>query len=80
MYRKQSISWKLKILALAMIAALGVILAPMTTAGAAGLLSPADGRLPPLRIKDHHVSVVIEGGYAVTTVAQTFDNPHPRDL
>ena len=80
MYRRQSMSWKLKILALAMIAAAGAILAPMATAGAAGLLSPADGRLPPLRIKDHHVSVVIEDGYAVTKVEQTFDNPHPRDL
>jgi Ca-activated chloride channel family protein len=80
MYRKQSMSWKLKILALATIAALGGILAPMATAGAAGLLSPADGRLPPLRIKDHQVSVVIEDGYAVTKVEQTFSNPHPRDL
>ncbi|MEE8456033.1 MAG: hypothetical protein V3R90_15020, partial [Limibaculum sp.] len=77
MYRKQSISWKLKILALATIAALGAISVPLATAGAAGLLSPADGRLPPLRIKDHQVSVVIEDGYAVTTVEQSFDNPHP---
>ena len=80
MYRKKSISWNLKILALGTFAALGAILAPLATAGAAGLLSPADGRLPPLRIKDHQVSVVIEDGYAVTTVEQSFDNPHPRDL
>lgn len=50
------------------------------TALAAGLLSPSDGSLPPLGIKEHHVSVVVEDGYAVTTVEQTFHNPHAQDL
>jgi Ca-activated chloride channel family protein len=49
-------------------------------AQAAGLLSPKDGSLPPLEIRDHHVGVVIEDGYAVTTVEQVFHNPHGRDL
>ena len=49
-------------------------------AQAAGLLTPADGSLPPLEIRDHHVSVVIEDGYAVTTVEQVFHNPHSQDL
>jgi hypothetical protein len=31
-------------------------------AHAAGLLTPADGRLPPLEVRDQHVSVVIEDG------------------
>ena len=47
---------------------------------AAGLLTPTDGSLPPLSIKDHHVEVVIEDGYAITTVEQVFHNPHGRDL
>jgi len=47
---------------------------------AAGLLSPADGSLPALEISDHKVSVVIEDGYAITTVDQVFHNPHNRDL
>jgi len=34
---------------------------------AAGLLTPSDGSLPSLEIRDHHVEVVIEDGYAITT-------------
>ena len=49
-------------------------------AQAAGLLTPSDGSLPPLQLKEQHVKVVIEDGYAVTTVEQVFHNPHPRDL
>jgi Ca-activated chloride channel family protein len=47
---------------------------------AAGLLTPSDGRLPALDIRDHHVAVVIEDGYAITTVDQVFANPHGLDL
>jgi len=47
---------------------------------AAGLLTPADGSLPALEIRDHAVDVLIQDGYAVTTVEQTFHNPHMRDL
>ena len=47
---------------------------------AAGLLTPSDGSLPALEIRDHHVDVVIEDGYAITTVEQVFVNPHDRDL
>ena len=47
---------------------------------AAGLLTPSDGSLPSLEIRDHHVEVVIEDGYAITTVEQVFVNPHDRDL
>jgi Ca-activated chloride channel family protein len=49
-------------------------------AHAAGLLTPSDGSLPPLDLKSQHVTVVIEDGYAVTTVDQVFHNPHSRDL
>ena len=34
---------------------------------AAGLLTPGDGSLPVLEIRDHQVNVVIEDGYAITT-------------
>lgn len=47
---------------------------------AAGLLTPADGMTPALEIKQHHVNVVIEDGYAITQVEQVFHNPHGRDL
>jgi Ca-activated chloride channel family protein len=47
---------------------------------AAGLLSPSDGSLPALEIRDHRVDVLVEDGYAITTVDQVFSNPHDRDL
>lgn len=47
---------------------------------AAGLLTPGDGSLPALEIRDHRVEVLIEDGYAITTVEQVFANPHDRDL
>lgn len=47
---------------------------------AAGLLSPSDGSLPDLHIKSHDVSVIIEDGYAITTVDQVFYNPNNQDL
>ncbi len=49
-------------------------------AQAAGLLSPADGAQPPLEIRDHKVNVVIEDGYAITTIEQVFHNPHKTDF
>lgn len=47
---------------------------------AAGLLTPTNNNLPSLEIKEHHVNVVIEDGYAVTSVEQVFYNPHAMDL
>ncbi len=47
---------------------------------AAGLLTPTDGSLPPLELRDHHVKVVVEDGYVVTSVEQVFHNPHPQDM
>ncbi|WP_456406425.1 VIT and vWA domain-containing protein [Thiolapillus sp.] len=47
---------------------------------AAGLLQPSDGSLPPLEITDHQVEVIIEDGYAITSVEQVFHNPHGQDL
>ena len=47
---------------------------------AAGLLTPSNGSLGALEIREHHVDVVIEDGYAITTVEQVFHNPHAQDL
>jgi Ca-activated chloride channel family protein len=47
---------------------------------AAGLLTPGDGSVPPLEIREHMVDVVIEDGYAITSIEQVFVNPHDRDL
>ncbi len=47
---------------------------------AAGLLTPKDGSLSALAIRDHTVKVVIEDGYAITSVEQVFHNPHDHDL
>jgi len=52
----------------------------VSSVNAAGLLAPTDGSLPPLTIKDHHVEVIIEDGYAITTLEQVFHNPHGEDL
>ncbi len=51
------------------------------TAGhAAGLMTPTGSNLPPLEIREHHVNVVIEDGYAITSVEQVFSNPNNTDL
>jgi len=51
-----------------------------TATHAAGLLTPTGSNLPSLEIKEHHVNVVIEDGYAVTSVEQVFYNPNRMDL
>lgn len=59
---------------------LALVIIMMGNAQAAGLLTPTSGSLPSLDIKSHHVSVIIEDGYAITTVEQLFHNPHDHDL
>jgi Ca-activated chloride channel homolog len=46
----------------------------------AGLMTPASGQLAELEIRQHHVNVVIEDGYAITNVDQVFFNPHNSAL
>ncbi|MDJ0929254.1 MAG: VIT and VWA domain-containing protein, partial [Gammaproteobacteria bacterium] len=48
-------------------------------AQAAGLLTPV-GQSTPLAIRDHAVRVIVEDGYVVTEVEQTFANTGSRDL
>ena len=47
---------------------------------AAGLMTPTGSNLPELEIRGHHVDVVIEDGYAITSVEQVFSNPNNPDL
>ena len=47
---------------------------------AAGLLVPSNSQLPSLEIKQHHVDVSIEDGYAITSITQLFSNPNDITL
>ena len=47
---------------------------------AAGILTPIGSGHQPLRIRDHHVNVVINNGFAMTEVHQTFYNANSEDL
>ena len=65
------------IISIILIAAFGL------TAGvchAAGILTPVGSRHQPIQIRDHHVNVVINNGFAMTEVQQTFYNQNTEDL
>jgi Ca-activated chloride channel family protein len=47
---------------------------------AAGVLTPIGSGHQPIQILDHHVNVVINNGFAMTEVQQTFYNPNNQDL
>jgi Ca-activated chloride channel homolog len=47
---------------------------------AAGILTPIGSGHQPILIRDHHVNVVINNGFAVTEVHQTFYNANSEDL
>lgn len=64
--------------ALALSAALAFGASP--SVDAAGLLKPIQSNLPDLTIKEHHVNVVLEHSYAVTSIEQVFHNPNPQAL
>lgn len=51
-----------------------------TVSHAAGILTPAGSNFQPVQIRDHHVEVVINNGFAITEVFQTFYNPNPENL
>jgi len=51
-----------------------------TAVHAAGLMTPTGLNLPQLAIREHHVNVVIEDGYAITSIEQVFSNPNNTDL
>jgi Ca-activated chloride channel family protein len=47
---------------------------------AAGILTPTGSGHQPIQIRDHHVNVAINNGFAMTEVLQTFYNPNQQDL
>ena len=47
---------------------------------AAGILTPTGSTHSPIQIRDHHVNVVINNGFAMTEVHQTFFNPNAEDI
>ncbi len=49
-------------------------------AEAAGTLTPAGSPQLPIRIREHHVAVVLNNGFARTEVTQVFHNPNNVDL
>ncbi len=49
-------------------------------AQAAGTLTPIGSPHAPIEIRDHHVEVVIQDGFARTAVTQSFYNPNAVDL
>ena len=60
-----------------LIIALGVA---ASTSHAAGILTATGSKHQPVQIRDHHVNVVINNGFAMTEVHQNFYNPNPEDL
>ncbi|PUB91755.1 MAG: hypothetical protein DBP01_00645 [gamma proteobacterium symbiont of Ctena orbiculata] len=58
----------------------GISLLATQSTFAAGLMTPKSGNLPQLEIRQHHVEVTIEDGYAVTSVEQVFYNHNDAEL
>ena len=74
-------SWKGNIGTIALACVLGIggsVFAP-EPAKAVGLLTPTTSSSS-LDLQDHNVGVVVEDGYAITTITQTFANPHQSEL
>jgi len=58
----------------------GALAAGIASGFGAGILTPTDSPGVSLKIKEHHVAVVINNGFARTEVRQTFLNESDRDL
>lgn len=63
-----------------LVVAVILVLGGGSSARAAGILTPKGAGRAPIQIKDHHVEIVINNGFARTEVQQTFVNPHTNDL
>ncbi|MBL8023487.1 MAG: VWA domain-containing protein [Elusimicrobia bacterium] len=62
---------------------ISVLMVCLVTAGlafSAGTLTVTGSPKQPIQIKDHHVDVVINNGFARTEMVQTFHNPNGVDL
>lgn len=62
-----------------LLASAGLLLGSLA-ASAAGTLTPVGATQSPIQIRDHHVDIVINNGFARTEVTQTFFNPNTKDL
>jgi Ca-activated chloride channel family protein len=60
--------------------ALGLTLGLASSAEAAGTLTPKGSPDQPIQIRDHHLEVTLNNGFARTEVTQTFYNPNDKDL
>ena len=60
--------------------AAALVFGVVTSTHAAGTLKPVNSALQAIQIQDHHLGVVINNGFAITTVNQTFFNPNAQDL
>lgn len=67
---------RIRVLALA----LAALTASASAARAAGTLTPIGSPDAPIQIRDHHVAVVIQNGFARTEVTQVFFNPNAQPL
>ena len=65
-----------------LIIACALLLTPWvaTSAQAAGTLTPHGSGKNPMQIRDHHLEVTVDNGFAKTEVTQTFYNPNREDL
>src|SRR5690349_11851595 len=58
----------------------GILVTPLATCHAAGTLTPKGSSDQPIQIRDHHLEVTLNNGFARSEVTQTFYNPNERDL
>lgn len=59
---------------------LGLALALASTLKGAGTLTAKSSTDQPIQIRDYHLRVTLNNGFARTEVTQTFFNPNNRDL
>ncbi|WP_395718669.1 VIT and VWA domain-containing protein [Prosthecobacter sp.] len=59
---------------------LGLALGLVASVDGAGTLSPKGAPDQPIQIRDHHLEVTLNNGFARSEVTQTFFNPNDKDL
>ena len=74
---EKGVNMKKRIILISMFLMVGLVPA---MSQAAGILTPIGSGHQPIRILDHHVNVVINNGFAMTEVHQTFYNANSQDL
>ncbi|WP_395748532.1 VIT and VWA domain-containing protein [Prosthecobacter sp.] len=59
---------------------LGLVLGLAASVNGAGTLTPKTSSDQPIQIRDHHLEVTLNNGFARSEVTQTFFNPNDKDL